>query len=145
MFGIDYDAAEWNARIRERMVPDLVITTGFVLLLLAALNAWTQQATLKRLSKKLAYDEALYRNVFSQAPIGIAIVNDKNFVFQSDSPSMSMNPMFEQILGRKADQLVSIPWPEISHPDDLSADLALFDQFRNGAIDGYSLEKRFLR
>ena len=53
--------------------------------------------------------------------------------------------MFEQIIGRKTNQLKNILWTEITHPEDLAADLASFEQFKNSQIYGYSMEKRFLR
>jgi PAS domain S-box-containing protein len=58
---------------------------------------------------------------------------------------MNMNPEFERILGRTSQDLANIKWPEITHPDDLQADLAYFESFKTGKIPGYSMEKRFLR
>ncbi len=92
----------------------------------------------------LADNNAL-RGVFEQAPIGIAIVKDKNFIYQSQSDFMNINPTFEQILGRKGDVLNQTKWTEITHPDDLQADLEKFKEFKNGSIGGYTMEKRFLR
>jgi len=52
--------------------------------------------------------------------------------------------MFMRILGRDSDELGRIKWTEITHPDDLQADLDQFAQFQSGKIDGYTMEKRFL-
>lgn len=38
----------------------------------------------------------------------------------------------------------SLTWPELTHPDDLQADLDKFEKFRKGEIKSYSMEKRFL-
>ena len=35
-------------------------------------------------------------------------------------------------------------WATLTHPDDLSADVSNFEQLLSGAIEGYSLDKRFL-
>lgn len=145
VFGVDYSASEWYARLRERMIPDLVIVTSLLILFFVLLRFWSQNFTLKELSKKLALNEALYRSVFDQAPIGIAIVNDKSFASLSEYIQMNINPMFQRIIGWKNSELMKIEWTEITHPEDLEADIEKFGQFKAGLIDGYSLEKRFLR
>ena len=65
------------------MIPDIIIVTCLLMLFFVLLHTWEQNAVLKSLGKKLAYSEALYRNVFDQSPIGIAIVNDKDSASQS--------------------------------------------------------------
>ena len=145
VFGVDYSASEWNDRLRERMIPDLVIVISLLILFFVLLRFWSQNFTLREVSKKLALNEALYRSVFDQAPIGIAIVNDKSFATRSEYIQMNINPMFEQIIGWTSSELTKIAWTEITHQDDLETDLEKFGQFKSGKIDGYSLEKRFLR
>ncbi|HZW49300.1 MAG TPA: PAS domain S-box protein, partial [Bacillota bacterium] len=144
-FGTDYAAAEWYADLWKQMIPDAIIVFCLMMLFFALLRSRAQQLKLKALSEKLAFDENLYHSVFDQAPIGIAIVNDKSFVIQSEFRPMNMNPMFERILGRTSRDLENIKWTEITHPEDLPADLEKFEQFKNGEINGYSLEKRFLK
>lgn len=145
VFGIDYSAQEWYLRLWENMVPDIVIVVSVLGIIFALLRILFQHNALNALNKKLAMDEELYHSVFDQAPIGIAIVNDKSFVTQSEFGNMNINPMFERILGRTSRELASIKWPEITHPDDLQADLDNFELFKLGRINGYSMEKRFLR
>ena len=144
VFGMDYAAAEWFSRIRAQMVPDIILSVGFFLLCLLLLIIWGKNSSLKALSEKLVLDEALFHSVFTQAPIGIAIVSDMKFVPSPELGSLSLNPMFKRILGRDADELTKVEWPDITHPADLQKDLGLYGQFRSGEIDGYILEKRFL-
>ncbi|MDY9920381.1 MAG: EAL domain-containing protein [Synergistota bacterium] len=145
IFGVDYLASEWYARLKERMIPDVVIVLSLLILFFVLLRLWSQNSRLKEMGKKLALNEALYRSVFDQAPTGIAIVNDKSFVSRSEYINLNINTMFERIIGWKSSELMKIEWTEITHPDDLAADLEKFDQFMAGMIDSYSLEKRFLR
>ncbi len=145
VLGIDYSASEWQLRLLKQMIPDLIIIFCIFALSGALLRIWIQQSTLKGLSKKLEYNEALYHSVFDQVPVGIAIVHDKSFIFQSKLGQININPMFERILGRTSNDLVNIEWTEITHPEDLQADLEKFGQFKTGKINGYSLEKRFVR
>lgn len=145
ILGLDYSASEWYAHLWKHMIPDVVIVTCLLMLFFVLLHTWEQNAVLRVLGKKLAENEALYRSVFNQAPVGIAIMNDKNFASQAELENLNINPMFEQIIGRNGKALKSVQWTEITYPEDLNADLRSFAQFKNGEIDGYSMEKRFLK
>ncbi|MDD2190598.1 MAG: EAL domain-containing protein [Eubacteriales bacterium] len=143
--GIGYSASDWQLRLWKQMIPDIIIVLSILVLFGALLLIWIQRSTLKGLNKKLAFDELLYHSVFEQAPIGIAIMNDKNFVTQSEFGDTNINPIFEEILGRKFPDFKELKWTEITHPDDLQAELEKFEQFITGKINSYSMEKRFVR
>lgn len=145
VLGIDYAVTEWNARLLERMIPDFVIATCFLVIVFAFSRMLAQHGSLRRLADRLAVKEALYRSVFEQAPVGIAVVNDKNFVVRSDSGESNINPMFERILGRDGEELRNLQWTEITHPDDLASDLEKYARFRDGIVKTYTMEKRFVK
>jgi PAS domain S-box-containing protein len=145
VFGIDFPADKWYADIYNEMIPDTLIVISVFLLLLALFHTLAQHAALKKLSKRLAFDEALFRNAFDKAPIGFAIVNDKHFMFQTEFGRLGVNPKFEQILGRNSRELEGLTWTDITHPEDLQEDLAQFARFQAGEIDGYTMEKRFIK
>ncbi len=145
VFGIDYSASDWYLRLQEQMIPDVIVVLCVLIVIFALLRIWYQHFVLKNLSSKLAFNEALYHSLFEQAPIGIAIVNGRNFEVQSELGYTSINPMFEQILGRTSHELKNKKWAELTHPDDLQADLEKFEQFKDGKINGYLMEKRFIK
>ncbi len=145
VLGLDYEASEWYLNLWKQMIPDVIIALCVLMIFFVLLYTREQNAVLKSLGKKLAYSEALYRNVFDQSPIGIAIVNGKNSASQSELGYPNINPMFEQIIGRKSHELKNINWQEMTHPEDLKAELGRFEQFKNNQIDGYSMEKRLLQ
>jgi diguanylate cyclase (GGDEF)-like protein/PAS domain S-box-containing protein len=93
---------------------------------------------LETMTHKLSASEKLFRKVFEKAPIGIAIVNNFRFI-------SIMNLEFEKITGRTQVELAAIEWTEITHPDDLQEDLHLFEHFKSGVIDGYEMNKRFIK
>lgn len=99
---------------------------------------YSAMAKLKISERKLHENQRIFKTVFEQAPIGVAIVNDYNFLSE-------MNTEFEKIMHRKKDELANIKWTDITHPDDLDEDLKLFAKFKNGEIDSYSMEKRFIK
>ncbi len=58
---------------------------------------------------------------------------------------LKMNARLCEILGYTSEELLEKPWPEITHPDDVRADLTRFEQAIRGELDSYQLEKRFVR
>ncbi|MDD3521101.1 MAG: PAS domain S-box protein, partial [Actinomycetota bacterium] len=109
----------------------------FFFLILFYLVILKNQA-LASLSKKLHDSENLFRTIFEQAPIGIVTVNNFNFMSR-------INKELEKILGRERNEVVSLDWKDITHPEDLAEDLRLFKKFKSGEIDSYSIEKRFIK
>jgi PAS domain S-box-containing protein len=145
VLGIDYAASEWTARLWQRMVPDIFISISVFMLSLAWLGARIRQGRLQDLSKRLAVNEALYRSIFENAPIGIAMAKDRSILFRSALGHRSVNPMFERILRRFKGEEDAVDMTSITHPEDIEIDAALYRQFKEGSIPGYSVEKRFLR
>lgn len=145
VLGLDYSASDWNDQIWERMIPDIIIVTSLLILFLVLLRMWNQHSLLKDLNKKMAFNEALYRSVFEQAPIGIAIADENRYVSLSEYGQMNANPMFEQIIGWKNQDLSNMNWTDITFPEDLIVNIEKYEQFKKGKIDGYSIEKRFIK
>jgi PAS domain S-box-containing protein len=58
---------------------------------------------------------------------------------------LEINDELCRILGYERSELLQKTWPEITHPDDLAADVAQFNRIMAGEIDGYSMEKRRIR
>ena len=145
VLGLDYSASQWNDRIWERMIPDIVIVISLLILFLVMLRTWNQHYLLIKLNKKMAFNEALYRSVFEQAPIGIAIADENRYVSQSEYGQMNANPMFEQIIGWKNEDLSKINWTNITHQEDLNLNIKKYEEFKEGKTGGYSIEKRFIK
>jgi PAS domain S-box-containing protein len=92
----------------------------------------------KRAEEALRESEERFRRTFDQAPIGAAIVSlDYRFV--------RVNEAMCRITGYSAEELTTLTFRDITHPDDLAADLKQVRQLVNGAIDQYVTEKRYIR
>ena len=78
------------------------------------------------------------KRVFENSQIGFALV-EKTGGFRYANKALS------NILGYSIDELSQIDWQSITHPDDLLGDLALVADVINGIIQGYQLEKRYIR
>jgi PAS domain S-box-containing protein/diguanylate cyclase (GGDEF)-like protein len=96
---------------------------------------------------KLPRDESsvLFKTIFEQAPIGIAISYESDFMKNTHSQNLSVNPMFEQITGRTEDEIANLGWPQITHPEDVSKDQEFYKKLYNGEISSYTMEKRYLK
>ncbi len=143
--GVDYSTSEWNQRLIRRFLPDVLIIVSLYAVCVAMFLTWKAQQEIAAKAKRLAIDEALFHSVFDQAPVGIAIVKDKGLTYRFDQGNLTMNSMFEKILGRTSEELARVEWPDITYPEDLPADMEQFNRFVRGEINGYSMEKRYVR
>jgi len=82
--------------------------------------------------------EVSLRKFFELGPVGMAIV-------APDSAWIEVNDRLCEILGYTRSELRQMPWPQLTHPDDLEVDRARMQQLLDGRIDGYTMEKRFIR
>jgi PAS domain S-box-containing protein len=89
-------------------------------------------------ARTLAESEARFRATFENAAVGIEHV-------APDGRWLRVNEAFCRFLGYPADELVTKSFQNLTHPDDLAADLAQAELMRKGKIDAYDLEKRYLR
>lgn len=80
----------------------------------------------------------MFNGAFHSAVIGIALVG-------VDGELKRVNPSFARLLGYPADELLGLRFQTVTHPDDLSADVDLFEAVKRGEIDHYRLEKRYIR
>jgi PAS domain S-box-containing protein len=88
--------------------------------------------------EKLRSSEERFRNYFNLGLIGGALTSP-------DKGILEVNDELCRILGYGCDEMLKKNWAEITHPDDLAADVAQFERVLAGEIEGYALDKRFLR
>ncbi len=91
----------------------------------------------KRVERALRESEERFRGAFERSPIGMAFV-------APDGRWLKVNDALCRIVGYTAEELLTKRWQDITHPDDLAADLALVQQMLDGEIASYELEKRYL-
>lgn len=92
----------------------------------------------KRAEEQHLKSEQLFRSYFDLGLIGMATTSlEKGWV--------SINDKLCEIVGYSKDELIKLTWSEITHPDDLEADMAQFNRVLAGEIEGYALDKRFIR
>jgi PAS domain S-box-containing protein len=82
--------------------------------------------------------EQRFRAIFELAAVGIATL-------AADGRWLQANKKLCDIVGYSHDELLRKTFQDVTHPDDLTVDLAHVDQLLSGEIDSYSMEKRYLR
>ena len=97
-----------------------------------------QQAA-ERLKTEMALRESQLRFMcaFHDAAIGMAVGT-------LDGDWLMVNPALCALVGYTEQELMAITYKDITHPDDLDADLALFRKLLDGEIRTYQMEKRYI-
>ncbi len=99
----------------------------------------------KALENKLHEQAITFDTIFQKVPVGISIAHNKDKVFSETNRFFSVNPAFERITGRTKEELVEMGWQSITHPEDLQKELENARKLDAGEIEGYSMEKRYIR
>jgi PAS domain S-box-containing protein len=90
----------------------------------------------KRAEEALLQSERRFRSAFESAPIGMALVT-------IDGRFLQVNDSLCELVGYSTEELEARTWQDITHPDDLDADLGLASRVLAGELRTYQLEKRY--
>jgi PAS domain S-box-containing protein len=83
--------------------------------------------------------ESRYCALYDRAPLGIALIGSLTGRIHD------ANPRFAAITGRSREELATIDWMQITHPDDVQEDLDQMARLNAGEITGFEMSKRYLR
>ncbi|HEX8843850.1 MAG TPA: ABC transporter substrate binding protein [Pyrinomonadaceae bacterium] len=92
----------------------------------------------KLAEEALRKSENLWRTIFNDAAIGIAIVNP-------EGRPVETNPAFQKILGYTKEELLHLWFVDFTHPDDTIKEFPLHQEMIEGKRDHYQMEKRYIR
>lgn len=79
-----------------------------------------------------------FRRVFEDSPVPMALVGD-------DFRLNEANDAFCRLTGYSAAELAQLTFADITHPDDVDADVRLARQVFAGELRGFSVDKRYVR
>jgi PAS domain S-box-containing protein len=91
----------------------------------------------KRAEERVRENEQRLRRYFDLGLIGMVITAPTHGFLE-------VNDQVCRILGYERSELLHKTWVELTHPDDLAADVSHFNRVLAGEYDGYSIDKRFI-
>ena len=91
----------------------------------------------KRASEALRESEERFRKIFEEAHLGI-VITSPSFIFEN------ANPAFCRMMGYSADELRSMTFADITHPDYLKQDMEKVKKVGLGELPFYKTEKRYV-
>jgi PAS domain S-box-containing protein len=89
------------------------------------------------LEDRLQGSEENFRRAFEHAGIGMALLDPYGTVIHA-------NPAIAAMFERSVEELIGIHFKDITHPEDIAADLEQFSKLVAGEIEFYKMEKRYL-
>ncbi|MEL6406252.1 MAG: PAS domain S-box protein [Chloroflexota bacterium] len=101
------------------------------------ISIFSDVTRLKRVEDALAESRDQFQATFHEAAIGIAHV-------APDGSWLKVNQRLCDFLGYSQEELRTRTFQDLTHPDDLQADETLVQQLLAGAIESYSMEKRYI-
>jgi PAS domain S-box-containing protein len=93
---------------------------------------------LKRADEALRESEERFRKVFEEGPLGLGLVG-KDYRF------VKVNTALCKLVGYPEASLLQMTFADITHPDDLQADVELAERLFGGEIPFYTLRKRYVK
>jgi two-component system cell cycle sensor histidine kinase/response regulator CckA len=103
-----------------------------------ALAEAADRARRRNIEEQLRKSEARFRATFENAALGIALA-------EPSTRPIACNVALQRLLGYSEDELLSMTFRDLTHPDDLAADLAMYQELLDGKRDHYQIEKRYIR
>jgi PAS domain S-box-containing protein len=95
----------------------------------------TEQVEARR---ALTDSEARFRATFENAAVGVALVG-------SDGSILRGNNCLARMLGYSVEELKTLTFQDLTHPDDLATNLSVFNKTLVGEAESYCIEKRYVR
>lgn len=108
--------------------------TGTVVRIVGTVDDVTERRSFE---EALQQSEEKFRRTFDDAPIGASLVS-------ATGQFLRVNARYCELLGYTEAELLSMSFQDITHPNDLLADLEGFHQMVAGEISAFQMEKRYL-
>ena len=107
-------------------------------LLVQRKRAQRRAVALVEAQRVLQESEERFRRVFEEGPLGLALVG-KDYRFEK------VNNALCRMVGYDEEELLRLSFVEITHPDDVRADVDLAEQLFKREIPFYRIQKRYVK
>ncbi|HEY9725233.1 MAG TPA: PAS domain S-box protein [Chroococcales cyanobacterium] len=92
----------------------------------------------QRTEAALRQSEELFRRVFDETPVGMALATCEGSFFR-------VNRALQDMLGYSESELMTLDCKAVTHPDDWERKLPYLEQLERGEIDSFQIEERYLK
>ena len=89
--------------------------------------------------EKLRISEKRFRTMFEEARLGFALIDSLTGAIYE------VNPRYAEIVERTREEMATIDWMSITHPDDVQEDLDNMADLNAGKIKGFNMNKRLIK
>ncbi|HQT27202.1 MAG TPA: PAS domain S-box protein, partial [Burkholderiales bacterium] len=103
-----------------------------------ALDNFDREAVRRQAEASLIASERHFRAYFERAMVGMAATS-------VEMKWLEVNDAMCNILGYSREELMSLTWADLTHPEDIGTNLEKFDLMLSGKSDGHVIENRFVR
>jgi PAS domain S-box-containing protein len=130
------NTAEWTHKRKDGTLVPVEVSSNIL-----PDGRW--QAFVRDVSERTRVEQALheseerFRLTIDEAPIGMALV-------ALDGRFVRVNRALSEIIGYTPAELMALTSQEITHPDDLDANLALAGRLARGEIPRFQLDRRYI-
>ena len=133
---------ELKRRRKDGAILDLLLWPVFVYdefkQVSVAVGIYVDQSDRRRAEEALRASELRLQRFVAEAPVGLCIL-DENW------RAISANKAFCELTGYDEREVIGSTYALYTHPDDLSANIVLTDEFFRGIRSEYTYEKRYIR
>lgn len=106
--------------------------------LLGAIAVNEDITPIRQAEEEMRISRDFFEQTFNAAPVGMAIAD-------REGRYIKVNPAMEAFLGYSQDELLSMTYMDVTHPDDLATNVSLRKEMLDGDAAGIQMEKRYLR
>lgn len=129
LYASEVNAFDEDAR---RLLLEMAIDISF------ALDNFARESERRQAQEALIKSESHFRAYFERSMVGMAATSlEKGW--------LEVNDTLCAMLGYSREELISLTWRELTHPDDIAANEVLFNRILQGEIEEYTFDKRFVR
>ena len=106
---------------------------------------FSARALMLYVERKIIAEDALrkseikFRSLFEQASVGVANIETATGKF------LRVNKKYAELTGYSIEDLLTLDFQSITHPEDLQKDISYMKRLVNGEIRDFNLEKRYYR
>ena len=140
VFGLDYPAKFWYSLPAKNAIQSAILSLCImamivVLYTISLINMQLRQdrQLITETDNRLKESMTLYKAVFDQTTIGIAVADKYKYLIETDTGLPSINSAFEVILGKSKEEIAKTTWIELTYHRPWNRH-GYFDKFKAGLI-----------